>query len=347
MRLLIYVFSGLLMLLGVIGFLPSPNDVHDPALSASEKVLGGILVAWGGALAWSCRVNYRGGLATAGGAFLLGCGVYVSLVPFFMDASQTQASAGVKLAAALLFLVPAVALLALGHRIHLRRSIAAREQTVFLGTESPADKPAASLEGKEPALSRGTAGTFLDALVEKSFMRGPHGEELYHPYGIFFRGRVVSGPEHKARIIKQQKDFIKFGLPVALIYGLWMGLRGPSWVDLFVLTAVVALMQWRQGRLVRGLPVCERRPSRHEVVSHIGRFYPRWLNQLMILNGALLMAMAAAMPWLLGRSFAEITELVAIGAGLGAACALLGVLLLRAGKSGTDTAIHKKVGGDE
>ena len=346
MKLFIYFVSGLLMILGVIGFLPSPNDVHDPALSASEKVLGGILVAWGAALAWSCRVNYRGGLATAVGAFLLGCGVYVSLVPFFMDASQTQASAGVKLAAALLFLVPAVALLALGHRIHTRRSIAARKQGASLDAGTHAVEPAASLESKDVALSRGAAGTFLDALVEKSFTKGPRGEDLYHPSGLFSKGRVVADPELKGRIIKQEKDFIRYGLPVGLIYGLWAGVRGPSLIDLFMLMAVVALIQWRQGRLVRGLPICARRPGRREVMGQIGRLYPRWLIQLMILNGFLLIAMAAAMPWLMGRPLVEISQLVAIGAGLGAACILLGVLLLRAGRSGTDTETSGKAGVD-
>jgi len=149
MKLFIYFVSGLLMVLGVISFFPPPGDANDVGVSASEMVFGGVLIVWGSALAWSYRANYRGGLATTVGAFLLGSGVYVSLVPFFMDASQPQASAGVKLAAALLLLVPAVALLTLGHRIHTRRSIAARKQGASLDAGTHAVEPAASLESKD------------------------------------------------------------------------------------------------------------------------------------------------------------------------------------------------------
>jgi len=154
MKLFIYFVSGLLMVLGVISFFPPPGDANDVGVSASEMVFGGVLIVWGSALAWSYRANYRGGLATTVGAFLLGSGVYVSLVPFFMDASQPQASAGVKLAAALLLLVPAVALLTLGHRIHTRRSIAARKQGASLDAGTHAVEPAASLESKDRVVTR-------------------------------------------------------------------------------------------------------------------------------------------------------------------------------------------------
>ena len=334
MKLFTYIFSGLLVLLGVISFFPVPGDEHDAGVSASEMISGGILIAWGGVLAWSRTANYRGGLATVVGAFLLGSGVYVSLAPFFMDASQLQASAGIKLTSALLILVPAVALLALGHRIHTRRVRVARERVLSMEPGNSVLDPAAIVQGKDPAPSQGTAGSFLDTLVEMSFTKGPHGEDLYHPYGLLLKGRVLTHPELKHRIRKQQRNFIKYGLPVALMYGLWAGMRGPSLIDLFVLMVVLALVQWRQLHLVRGLPVCAHRPGRHEVLGRLGRLYPRWVVQIMILNGFLLIALAAATPWLMERPLAEVTNIVAIEAGLGVACVLLGFLLLRAGRAG-------------
>lgn len=334
MKLLTYLFSGLLMLLGVISFLPPPGDVHDAGVSGLEMVLGGILIAWGGALAWSRTANYRGGLATAAGAFLLGCGVYISLALFLMDASQLQAGAGSKLTASLLFLLPAAALLAWGHRIHTRRVRAAKEQRSSREPGNSVHESAAIVAGKGPASPPGAAGSFLDTLVEMSFTKGPSGEDLYHPYGLFLKGRVLPTSDLKDRIKKQEKDFIRYGFPVALIYGLWAGVRGPSLIDLFVLMVVLALVQWRQLRLVRGLPVCAQRPGRHEVMGRLGRLYPRWVVQIMILNGLLLIALAAATPWLMERPLAEVTNLVAIEAGLGVACVLLGALLLRAGRAG-------------
>ncbi len=334
MKIFTYLFSGLLVLLGVISFFPVPGDAHDAGVSASEMISGGILIAWGGALAWSRTANYRGGLATVAGAFLLGSGIYVSLAPLFMDASQLQASAGIKLTSALLILVPAVALLALGQRIHTRRVRAARERILSMEPENSVLDPAALAQGKDPAPSRGAAGSFLDTLVEMSFTKGPNGEDLYHPHGLLLKGRVLPNSDLKDRIRKQEKNFIKYGLPVALMYGLWAGMRGPSLIDLFVLMGTVAFLQWRQMHLVRGLPVCAQRPGRIEVLSRMARLYPRWLIQVMILNGFLLIALAAAMPWLMGRPLVEITNLVTIGAGLGTACVLLGVLLLRAGRAG-------------
>ncbi|QKT03886.1 hypothetical protein HUS23_08670 [Ectothiorhodospiraceae bacterium 2226] len=333
MNWLAYLFAGLLMLLGVISFIPLPGGVPDTGVAGTEMVLGGVLVLWGGALFLARRAQYRGGLATVTGAFLFGIGVYVTLAPF-TDPLKFQATAGVKLTASLLFLGPALALLALGHRNHARRRVAAREARLSMASERLVHEGAEPDEAKAVAGPGRVPGTLLDTLAEISFTKGPRGEDLYHPYGLLFRGRVVADPELKDRIVKQHKDFIRYVLPVAVIYGAWMGLRGPLLIDLFVLLLVASLLQWRVERLVQGLPVWGQLPGGRDVIRRMGRLYPSWLKRAMILNGLLLMVIAAAMPWLMRRPLVEIADLVAIGAGVGIACVLLGILLLRAGKSG-------------
>lgn len=330
MKLAAYLFSGMLILLGVIVVIPSPGEAYDTRVFVSDMAFGGILIAWGGALAWSRQANYRGGLATIAGAFLLGFGASIALAPLYTENPELQARAGTALLTASVFLIPAVVLLVLGHWIHRRRVMAARTERVFADAEKPIRNPAESVEGQDPGLSQGVVGRYLDTLVEMSFTKGPNGEDIYHPHGALFKGRVVSDPGLMDRIIKHQGNFFRYVLPAVFAYalgriaGIFAGRPDPAAL------MVGMLMHWWQGHLVRGLPISGQRPGTQMVMRRLRGVYPVWLIRLMIVHGFLLMAMAAAMPQFMGRPFVEIAVPVAIVSGVGSACVLLGVLLLRA-----------------
>ena len=152
---------------------------------------------------------------------------------------------------------------------------------------------------------------YFDKITEASFKTGSNGESIYFPNGILGKGRLVQDPARKAQLFKYHKRLHKYLIPFSILYGLIIGLgNNISLESLMPILIIGSIVFIRQRYLIRGLPIYNEKLTVKEVASTASKaFHPAFLI-LMVLNGAALIVVSIAMPFILNEPINEIFTLV-------------------------------------
>lgn len=175
---------------------------------------------------------------------------------------------------------------------------------------------------------------YFDKITESSFKTGSNGESLYFPNGILGKGRLVQDSVRKTQLFKYHKRLHKYLVPFAILYGLVIGIGNDISLDsLMPILIIGSIVFIRQRYLIRGLPIHNEKLTIKEVASTASKaFHPAFLI-LMALNGAALIAISIAMPFILNEPINEILTLVIVPFVLGVVSLAVYIYLYKIKKS--------------
>jgi len=144
---------------------------------------------------------------------------------------------------------------------------------------------------------------FFDNLAETAFKKTDDGSEIYFPNGVIGKGRIVGDPARRKKLFNYHKRILKYGIPLAVLYGLLFGVSGGH---LIFIGVVLILLFARQRYLIADLPVYSERLTVTEVAASGAKAFHPLL--LLLLGGCslILIAGGVVMPILLRMPFDQI-----------------------------------------
>ena len=122
---------------------------------------------------------------------------------------------------------------------------------------------------------------YFERAAESAFKETEDGLCVYYPNGIIGKGRIVTSPELKERIYIFHKNTMKYGIPIALMAGLFLKI---SFVLILALIAA-PIFYWYQHRLIGGLKIHNSKNTAQEIYSKVR--FPAWYRKLLLILGVM------------------------------------------------------------
>ncbi|MDX2349225.1 MAG: hypothetical protein QNK32_02430 [Porticoccus sp.] len=137
---------------------------------------------------------------------------------------------------------------------------------------------------------------FFDKLAQVAFKDQEDGTTVYYRNGVFNKGRVISNDDVLARIYRHHKNIYKYGLPVGLFYGVFVGLGGVSLESLLPLLIGTLLIYIRQWFLIRKLPIHDSKLKFKETFRQGIQVLPKWYFYLLGISSLMVLGLSFYLP---------------------------------------------------
>lgn len=164
---------------------------------------------------------------------------------------------------------------------------------------------------------------YFDGLVEASFKKDTNGNAVFHPWGIFGRGRVLADPAKAAELRAFVRLYYQVSLPLIIV----LAVVGVWWL---LLVAAIALPLWfvlRSRYLLTGAPFSEERLTWKQSVQNSANAHNRFILWFLCLSSGCFVAITLWLAIVRAHSMKQVLILGAGAALFGLCTAIIGYMI--------------------